>query len=140
MTIPVTSRFSIHENPNVAPGICCMCGSSGGDGRTFVDFGFQLDVYGAVYFCSECVRELCGAIGYVPASELEAERKLSNDLSDKVELLEERNREVRESAYSLFRDCNCKLGSGSSVLFDSTKVSVSNSVEGTSKSDKTGSK
>jgi hypothetical protein len=43
-----------------------MCGSAGDDERKFIDFGFQLDWYGAVYFCTECIKEFAQAAGYVP--------------------------------------------------------------------------
>lgn len=61
------SRIKVLDTPILAPGICCLCGSSGGDGRKFIDFGKQLDWYGAVYFCSICIQETAQAIGFIPA-------------------------------------------------------------------------
>lgn len=59
------SRIRILEAPTESPGVCCLCGSAGGDKRTFLDFGKQLDWYGAVYFCSECINECVLATGHV---------------------------------------------------------------------------
>lgn len=68
MTVSPQSRIKILDAPILAPGTCCLCGSAGGDSRKFIDFGKQLDWYGAVYFCSECINECVMATGYVKAS------------------------------------------------------------------------
>lgn len=57
------SRFRILDNPNLAPGKCALCGSVGGDGRQFVDFGKTMNWYGAVYFCTFCVAEAANILG-----------------------------------------------------------------------------
>lgn len=101
------SRFTISDNPDVLPGKCAVCGSSGGDSRKFVDFGIQLDVYGAVYFCTDCVIELSQAIGFVEqdkVSKLELELKYQ---SIENERLQKRLTEVENAARTLLRDCNC---------------------------------
>ena len=104
------SRFSIHENPNVAPGNCAVCRHSGGDGRYFVDFGLQLDWYGAVYFCSECVRELAGAIGYVPIEDLNLARREAKDNLKVAGGMKKEFDAFRYSTSVLLRDCRCNLG------------------------------
>lgn len=63
------SRINILDVAPVAPGTCILCGSAGGDGRKFVDFGKQVDWIGAIYFCTECFGEVARAIGWVPVAE-----------------------------------------------------------------------
>lgn len=66
MTVTPQSRIQVLNVPVAAPGKCTMCGSAGDGERKFIDFGFQLDWYGAVYFCTECIKEFAQAAGYVP--------------------------------------------------------------------------
>lgn len=61
------ARIISHRVPPAAPGKCVVCGYSGGkdeDDRTFIDFGFDLDYYGVVYFCSSCMVEIANVIGF----------------------------------------------------------------------------
>lgn len=101
------SRFSIHDNPNVAPGVCCVCKHPGGDGRKFIDFGFQLDFYGAVYFCTYCFTEASQAFGFVS---LEKHVELQN--THTVLLLANHNleasfEEFKNASRTLLRNCRC---------------------------------
>lgn len=57
------SRIKLLDLPVAAPGVCALCGSAN---KPVIDFGKQLDWYGAVYFCQDCIREVSEAIGYVP--------------------------------------------------------------------------
>lgn len=107
--LPVNSRFSISANPNVAPGFCAVCRNPGGDGRWFVDFGFNLDWYGAVYFCSECVRELATGIGYGPKNEVDALKELVNKLTRELGTIVRNYEEYRVAAKRVLRNCNCEL-------------------------------
>lgn len=58
------SRFQVvPHNRLVAPGKCCVCGNISGD---FIDFGWTLNFYGAVYFCKDnCFREAAQQLGYI---------------------------------------------------------------------------
>lgn len=105
--ISPNSRFSIHENPNVAPGFCAICRNTGGDGRTFVDFGMQLDVYGAVYFCSTCIVELAETVGFVPAAKHAEADKKAKALSIELAVVEKSFRDYRDATRSILRDCDC---------------------------------
>jgi hypothetical protein len=62
------SRIQVLDNPILAPGVCALCGSSGDGQRKFIDFGKQLDWFGAVYLCTECIREVAEASGYIPVA------------------------------------------------------------------------
>lgn len=58
-----SNRFQTVEHPVALPGKCVVCGSVGGDGRKFVDCGFELEFYGVVYFCEHCWKEGCESLG-----------------------------------------------------------------------------
>lgn len=59
------------DKPINAPGQCCLCGSAGDNKRKFIDFGKQLDWYGAVYFCTICIAEVALASGFLPVVEFD---------------------------------------------------------------------
>lgn len=65
------SRFQVLPVPQVSPGKCACCGSVN---RPVVDFGFDVDYYGTVYLCKNCVCEAATRFDMVPFSELEQER------------------------------------------------------------------
>lgn len=56
----INGRFKFLERPNVAPGKCACCGSVE---RPVVDFNFDLDFYGVVYLCTDCLREAADIAG-----------------------------------------------------------------------------
>ena len=106
--IPPTSRFSVHINANSAPGKCCACGSAGDDGRQFIDFGMQLDWYGAVYFCTFCVTELCAAAGFVHGDVFDEAATKLRDAITELNATESSFRDYRDATRILLRDCNCR--------------------------------
>lgn len=76
MTISEQSRYAILDVPILAPGHCFTCGTaSNEDGRKFIDFGKQIDWFGAVYLCSECIIEVAAIVGFLPVAKF-------NDLFD----------------------------------------------------------
>lgn len=102
------SRFSVLDNPNALPGKCALCGSSGGDGRKFVDFGFQLDVYGAVYFCTFCVTELAEAIKFVSFDRYLEMIMAYNELGETYNNLLIEAKDMENATRTLVRNCNCE--------------------------------
>lgn len=61
------SRVQVLNTPIMAPGKCVICGAVDSDnGRKYIDFAFQQDWYGAVYFCTLCMVDVSAACGYVP--------------------------------------------------------------------------
>lgn len=115
--LPVTSRFKISNNPDVAPGYCCVCRSTGGDGRQFIDFGMQLDVYGAVYFCTFCVTELAMAAGFVHKNSYIQAVNERDLLKTEISITDLSFRDYRDATRTILRDCSCrdKLDSGTPV-------------------------
>lgn len=59
-----SNRFQRIATPNASPGHCAVCGFAGLD-RSYVDFGFSLDFYGAVIFCELCVVTMAETLGHV---------------------------------------------------------------------------
>lgn len=59
---PLTSRFQLLDRPVAHPGKCCVCGATD---RECVDFGMDLEDYGAVYFCTSCLREVGLIVGLI---------------------------------------------------------------------------
>lgn len=49
----VNGRFKYLDKPAAAPGKCAVCGAVD---RPVIDFGFDVDYYGAVYICVECMK------------------------------------------------------------------------------------
>lgn len=81
------SKYRIKEVPDVQPGKCANCGSSKNDGRKYIDFGLQVDWYGAVFLCGLCLEDIAKAMG------------LFNKYLDSIELLSVRlKRSVEEQA------------------------------------------
>ena len=110
------SRVTVHDNPNMAPGKCCMCGDAGSDERKFIDFGMQLDVYGAVYFCDVCLTEVSRAVGFIPMKPMEILVSSNLFLLNQRDELLLRIEGLKDASRILFADCACgDFGDGSSV-------------------------
>lgn len=67
MTTP-TSLVQIVNTPVAEPGKCVVCGSTGDAFRKFIDFGFTIDYYGVVYFCTFCFVEIANACDFIEHS------------------------------------------------------------------------
>jgi hypothetical protein len=52
------SKYIVQPVPMTAPGKCANCGASKNDGRMYVDFGLQIDWYGALHICGLCIRDV----------------------------------------------------------------------------------
>lgn len=66
-TAATTSRYKVLERPYALPGKCVTCGATD---RPVVDTNWNIDYYGAVYFCVFCLSEVARVIGMVDGSEL----------------------------------------------------------------------
>jgi hypothetical protein len=63
-------KFQIIEGyPPISPNKCMTCGKYHG---TFIDFGFNDDWYGAVYFCTDCISDMATQLGYCGPSQKNA--------------------------------------------------------------------
>lgn len=93
-------RFSISKSPQNLPSKCVVCGAWGGDGRDFVDFGFDIDFYGTVYFCSVCLTECCNKLGYISPSQWTIVNEMNEGLIQRVQTVEADNVLLRSALAS----------------------------------------
>lgn len=66
MTDPsvANARFQLLDRPLTLPGKCAVCGTAD---RSVVDFGADVDWFGAIYLCVSCLTEAAATIGMVSA-------------------------------------------------------------------------
>jgi hypothetical protein len=65
------SKYRILAFPDVGNHLkCANCGCGREDGRKYIDFGLQIDWYGPVYLCTECIRDIAEKSGLFRALEL----------------------------------------------------------------------
>lgn len=63
-----TGRFVLTTSPAAAPACCFICNST--NRKLFIDLGFSMEYYGAVYMCvDQCLREFATLAGFLPPSE-----------------------------------------------------------------------
>lgn len=66
----VNSRFRILDTPIISPGKCAVCGAVN---RPVVDFGLNIQRYGAVMLCVDCICEGAERVGMIRPEQLEDE-------------------------------------------------------------------
>jgi hypothetical protein len=82
-THDVNSRFRIMERPHIMPGKCAVCG---GVDRPIVDFGLNIQFYGAVMLCVDCVSEAGVRVGMVrPEDNAEANLQTGQSVTEFLE-------------------------------------------------------
>lgn len=67
-----SSRIRTLNAPLLAPGTCCICGSSRTDDRQYIDLGIDVDHIGVMYFCTFCITELVNTLGCLTQEQSEA--------------------------------------------------------------------
>jgi hypothetical protein len=77
----INGRFQILERPSALPGKCAVCGAVD---KPVIDFGFDLDYYGAVYFCVECIIEAASLLGMVKGELLETAQLVQQNHNDQL--------------------------------------------------------
>lgn len=101
------SRFRILDTAVLKPGICALCGSAGGDGRQFVDFGKTMDWYGCVYFCTWCIGEAAALIGFAPKANYALALENNQQEISRVDDLYVDAKVKLNAAMVLVRNCTC---------------------------------
>lgn len=83
LSAPLNSRFQTYPSPVSSPGKCAVCGAVD---RPVVDFGMDIQFYGAVMFCFECMASAARTIDMVPRSELvTAEESLTQSFKQQID-------------------------------------------------------
>ena len=77
-----SDRFKVVETALMPPGVCRVCG--GASKPWYIDFGYNEEYYGAVYYCNECIAAMAEACGFLPP----AARRI---VEEKIQDLESRN-------------------------------------------------
>lgn len=96
------SKYRILAVPDVSPGKCANCGSSKNDGRKYVDFGLQVDWYGAVFLCGECLHDVSNAMGLFDA--LRAELVEAQEKKISADALQETGVELHDRVVKTFKE------------------------------------
>jgi hypothetical protein len=98
------SRVQILPVPVAEPGVCALCGSGN---KPVIDFGKQLDWYGAVYFCvADCMRELAESMGYVPVCNFDGLHNSHRELQIKYDQLQAEYKDVKNALTRLLSSDN----------------------------------
>jgi hypothetical protein len=86
------SKYRILAVPDFKPAKCANCGSTKNDGRNYIDFGLEVDWYGIVYICGECLKDIAREMGLFTEYEKQLELRmleielLKNKIEQGVEL------------------------------------------------------
>lgn len=94
-------RFRLSKTAENMPNKCIVCGGWGGDGRHFIDFGFDIDYYGTVYFCSVCFTEAASNLGYLSPDRYKHVTVMNEELIQRIQRLEAENVHLRSIADSV---------------------------------------
>lgn len=90
------AKFKILDTPVALPGYCAVCRSGKNDGRKYVDFDFDLDWYGAVYFCSHCLTECVYYLGWLNPDKHKELLEILAGLQEEISLIKEENVRLRD--------------------------------------------
>ena len=95
MVLNLSGRIQVIDYPYALPSKCVVCGGGAETEREFVDFGMQVDPYGAIYFCTLCIAEVAAAVGFIDAKTYkDSQIELFNMVQENT-TLEAENREFR---------------------------------------------
>lgn len=66
--VNVSGRFKVLNQPYALPSKCAFCSlGHNQDGKvSFIDTTLDLDFYGVVYICSNCLTEIAKSLGFIP--------------------------------------------------------------------------
>lgn len=117
------SRFHYLQRPQVAPANCAICGSVN---RPVIDFQMQVEFYGAVYFCVECIVAAAMVTGKVVTVEkhtelINAYTDLLSKIDTKKEIIDEYLVRCDQNLDRLISDLATAVPSNVSVDADSVK-------------------
>lgn len=123
MPISAQSRLKVLNNPELAPGICFLNGCVGDGERKFIDFGKNIEWYGAVYICTQCIVEVVEAADFVPVATFDKLHDAYRSLEIEHRQLQNRYAPFEEAINNVVESRN----SNPHLAFDSLRASVSES-------------
>jgi len=100
-------RISLIPRPLTLPGCCAICGYVGtnvgneGDVRVFIDWQLDVEFYGRVYLCSDCLLQASVALGWLGVKQAEELRAKVSEQESELIVLREQNERLRASLASL---------------------------------------
>lgn len=112
------SRYSLHQAPILAPGICIVCKTGSTDERTFIDLGMSFKWYGRMYMCSLCISEIARGIGFGDPDKIAAIQTANEILGLSNIELRKQFEDLNESHRALARtvgNCSCSGGDSRDV-------------------------
>jgi hypothetical protein len=86
------SKYQVDDAPMLKPFKCANCGSAKKDGRGYVRFGLEVDWFGIVYLCTECLTDIASNAGLL--------KKLENKIAE-LESKELKHEELLASGANL---------------------------------------
>lgn len=90
------SRIQVLNYPEAPPGKCALCGSQARhDGRVYIDLGTNVPRYGALYFCSVCLGEICGHLGWTDPLTFQVTQDLVAHYKRNIAKMETENGDLR---------------------------------------------
>lgn len=128
----LNGRFKLLDRPMALPGKCAVCGAVN---RPVVDFDMDLDVYGAVYFCVECLTCAAALLGMVDGALLTRAELVQRNHEDQLTAAKDITDEYVSRFAALSRDFGNRLrGLSSDDVTSDESVPLSESREDASSS------
>lgn len=81
--------------PPMSPGQCVICGTPGNSETQFIDTGWDVDFYGVVYFCMDCIKEAAAVLSMVPVEKLTEAVDSLKATEFQLEALKDENESLR---------------------------------------------
>ena len=89
-------RVVVRDYPEVPPSKCALCGSqTRHDGRKYIDLGTNIRGYGALYFCSICLGQICNTLGWLDPVQAAAIKLELDGFRSRTSRLEDENDRLR---------------------------------------------
>lgn len=116
MTLDPRGKVQVIRNTEALPAKCVICHKPVDGNRQFIDFGFDIDYYGQVLFCVECLSPVAEACGYVRYEDFKK-------LADALAIALDRGKELQEKYDNASNLLNGVLGYQPTFIVDADDVS-----------------